>query len=165
MHHNKKIRHGIALEKNEEETLLRMVRTGKHNAHEITRARVLIESHAGKAKNAIAATCGIDRSTVQRIRDRYAEGGLDRALYDAPRSGQPPKLNDEAEAHLIALACSDAPDGRDHWTLELLQQQMIKDKKVKTISTVALWHRLKDRKVKPWREKNVVHPEDNAGVR
>jgi hypothetical protein len=58
----------------------------------------------------------------------------------------------------VALACSDPPEGSDHWTLELLQQKMIEDGKLTKISTVALWKRLKDRGIKPGREKNVVHP-------
>jgi hypothetical protein len=57
---------------------------------------------------------------------------------------------------LVAIVCSDPPAGNDHWTLELLQKQMIKDKKVKSISTVALWKRLNNRGIKPWREKNAV---------
>jgi transposase len=158
----KNVRRSITLRKKERVLLQRLVHTGMHNAHEITRARVLLESHAGKAKNAIAALLSIDRSTVQRIRDRYTAGGIDRALYDAPRLGRPPKLDDKAEAHLVALACSDAPEGCDHWTLELLQKHMIKDKKVESISTVALWHRLNDRGIKPWREKNVVRSETYA---
>ena len=52
-------------------------------------------------------------------------GGMDHALYDAPRTGQPPKISDTAEAHLVATACSSPPAGRDHWTLELLQKRMI----------------------------------------
>jgi putative transposase len=133
-----------------------IIKKGKRNARVITRARILLLSHRGGGKDAIAETLGIGRSTVQRVRDHYREGGLDRALYDAPRPGQPPKLDDAAEAHLVALACSDPPEGSDHWTLELLQERMIKDEKVKTISTVALWKRLTARKIKPWREKNVV---------
>jgi len=105
----------------------------------------------------MAVQLGLGRSTVQRTREHDRAGGLNRALDDAPRPGQPPKLDDNAEAHLVAIACSDAPEGRDHWTLELLQERMIADKKVKTISTVAIWKHLKKRGIKPWREKNVVH--------
>ena len=155
----------ITLTRTERATLRTLLGKGRHSARELMRARVLLKSDDGISQIQIARDEDINRSTVKDVCGRFREGGLDRALYDAPRSGQPPKLDDKAEAHLVALACSDAPSGRDHWTLELLQQQMIKDKKVKTISTVALWHRLKNRKIKPWREKNVVHPEGHAGVR
>jgi len=154
----------IALTRAERATLRTLLKKGTHKARELTRARVLLKSADGMAQARIANDENVNRSTVKDVRDRFREGGLERALRDAPRSGQPRKLDDKAEAHLIALACSDAPEGRDHWTLELLQRQMIRDKKVKAISTVALWHRLKNRAVKPWREKNVVHPEGHAGI-
>lgn len=99
---------------------------------------------------------------MQRTRDHDRADGLTRALYDAARPGQPPKLDDNAEAHLVAIACSDPPQGSDHWTLELLRQRMIQDGKVTDISTVALWKRLKKRGIKPWREKNVVHSHADA---
>ena len=57
---------------------------------------------------------------MQRTRDHDRAGGLNRALYEAPRPGQPPKLADNAAAHRVAMACVDAPEGRDPWTLELL---------------------------------------------
>lgn len=156
------IQRAIALTKAERVSLRTLLKKGRHSARELMRARVLLKSADGVPQIRIANDEDINRSTVKDICGRFRDRGLDRALYDAPRSGQPPKLDDKAEAHLVALACSDAPDGRDHWTLELLQQQMIKDKKVKTISTVALWHRLNDRGIKPWREKNVVRGETHA---
>ena len=152
----------IVLTKAERATLRTLLSKGRHSARELMRARVLLKSADGIPQIRIANDEDINRSTVKDIRERFDEGGLDRALYDAPRSGQPPKLDDKAEAHLVALACSDAPEGRDHWTLELLQKQMIKDKQVKTISTVALWHRLNNRGIKPWREKNVVRSETHT---
>lgn len=151
-------KHTIQLSSGEQAHLHAIIKKGKHNARVINRARILLYSHNGVGKDAIAEGMGIGRSTVQRTRDNYRESGLDRALYDAPRPGQPKKLDDKAEAHLVALACSDPPEGSDHWTLELLQERMIGDGKVKTISTVALWKRLVNRGIKPWREKNVVYP-------
>lgn len=155
MRHNKH-RQPVILSAPEQKQVRALLRRGKHSARVAARARILLLSHQGKSKDTIAWTLFIGRSTVQRIRDRYNDGGLDLALYDSPRTGQPPKIDELGEAHLVALACSAAPDGRDHWTLELLQKQMVKDGKVRSISTVALWKRLKERGIKPWREKNVV---------
>jgi len=155
-------KHTIQISSGDQAHLHAIIKKGKHNARVITRARILLYSHEGVGKDVIAASLGIGRSTVQRARDHYREGSLIRALYDAPRSGQPAKLNEKAEVHLVALACSDPPAGSDHWTLELLQERMIKDKQVKTISTVTLWKRLKNRGIKPWREKNVVYPYAHA---
>jgi len=132
--------------------------TRKNSARVIRRAQVLLKSEQGLSDKQIADELSLSTtSTVERIRYRFTEGGLERALYDAPRTGQPAKLTAKAEAYLIATACSNPPKGADHWTLELLQQKLIKDKKVKTISTVAIWKHLTNRGIKPWLEKNVVH--------
>lgn len=151
-------KHIITLSNREELQLHDITRKGKHNVREIKRAHVLLKSFGGMKDKDIAENVGMTVRTIERIRARYTEGGINRALYDAPRPGQPRKLDDKAEAHLVATACSDPPKGSGHWTLELLQEKMIKDKKVKTISTVALWKHLTERGIKPWREKNVVRP-------
>ena len=54
------------------------------------------------------------------------EGGVDAALHDLPRPGHKPKLTDKQCAQVIAIACSTAPDGHDHWTLRLLAEQVVK---------------------------------------
>ena len=147
----------------EDRTRLRtMLRKGDEKARVTNRARILLALDQGTSTERVAYEAFVSTKTIGRMRERFDEGGLMRALYDLPRSGQPTKLDTKAEAHLVALACSDAPEGRDHWTLELLQKHMIKDKRVKSISTVALWHRLNKRKIKPWREKNVVYTERNS---
>ena len=161
---NKPHQHIIQLSRKDLIQVHTIIRRGKHNARVITRARILLLSHKGGGKDAIACTLDIGRSTVQRIRDRYRDAGLKSALYELPRSGQPPKLDEKAEAHLVAIACSCPPDGRDRWTLELLQERMIQDNRVEHISTVALWKRLKRRGIKPWREKNVVYSRAYARV-
>ena len=150
------------LKRTERAELRALLKRGRHSARELMRARVLLKSADGIPQVRIAKDENINRSTVFDICQRFSAGRVARAVFDAPRSGQPPKLDDKAEAHLVALACSDAPEGHDHWTLELLQHQMVKDKKVESISTVALWHRLNDRGIKPWREKNVVRGETHA---
>lgn len=138
---------------------------GNHNARVIKRATVLLKSHAGETDTRIAMSCLVTSRTVQRVRLRYTQGGLKRALYDAPRPGQIPKLDAKAEAKLVAIACSPAPQGYDHWTLELLQKKLLKDKVVSSISTVAVWYHLKRRDIKPWREKNVGYPQAHARIR
>jgi transposase len=137
-------------------------RRGKHRARVITRARILLFSHRGLSKEAIAAELEITRSTVQDVRNRYREGRLGRSLYDAPRPGQPPKLDDATAASLVAMACCEPPDGTQHWTLELLQERLSADKQVTTISTVAIWQHLGQRGLKPWREKTVVPSDHHA---
>jgi transposase len=142
--------------------LLTIIRKGNKKARVTGRARILIKLDDGKKPKAIAKDILVSEKTVRRIIARYAEGGLNRALYDAPRPGQPCKLGANEEAHLVALACSNPPKGKDHWTLELLQKQMVKDGKVESISDVCVLHYLTKRKIKPRREKNVVHPKNHS---
>ena len=146
----------LQLSKKELAQIDTLLHKGKHASRTISRARVLLLSHEGKSGTTIAKELRIGKSTVQRVRNRYRSDGLDAALAELPRSGRPTKLTETLEAHLVALACSDAPEGRDHWTMELLQKQLVKDKKIPTISTVSLWRYLKKRGIKPWLEKNVV---------
>jgi transposase len=159
------IKHIIQLSKKELDKVQSIIRRGQQNARVITRARILLLSHRGEGKDTIADKLDIGRSTVQRILDYYRIDGIDRALYDAPRPGQPPKITDEGEAHLVALATSAPPDGEERWTLELLRDRMVKDGKApEDITTVALWKRLDSREIKPWREKNVVRANAHAGI-
>lgn len=157
-------KHTIQLSKKERSHLDSIIHKGKRNTRVVTRARILLRSHEGIGKDALAKELGIGRSTVQRIRDRYRDGGMTHALEEDPRSGQPKKLNDKAESYLIATACSEPPEGSDHWTLELLAQQLMKEKRVQRISSVAVMHYLHRNDVKPWREKNVVYSGSNPGV-
>ena len=159
-------KHTIQLSKTDITYLQGIIRRGKHNARVITRSRILILSHGGESKKTIAERLSVNPSTVQDVRDRFRAGGMERALYDAPRSGQPKKITDAGEAHLIALATSAPPERKERWTLELLRRQMVADGKApKDITIVALWKRLTARHIKPWREKNVVYPVPYTGVR
>jgi transposase len=145
------------LSRKDKDTLETILKKGTHNIFVIKRAKVLLKADIGWACERIAQYADYSEKTVQRRISRYRQGGLHKALYDDPRPGQPRKLNDEAEAFLVATACSDPPEESARWTLELLKEKLIKEKKVKNISTVALWKHLRNRGIKPWLEKNVVH--------
>ena len=73
----------------------------------------------------MASALDVSEGTVFRIKRRYAEAGLDGVLHDRVQANRFRKLDDKAAAHLIALACSEAPEGHDHWTLQLLADRMV----------------------------------------
>jgi transposase len=150
-------KHTIMLSEPQKTQLHTITKKGDHNVRVIKRAFVLLKSAEGWKDANIARSVDVGLRTVENIRARFADGSLHRALFDAPRTGQPKKIDDATEAHLVAVACSAPPDGYDRWTLGLLQARVKKDRK-KTVSTVTIWHRLRDRDIKPWREKNVVYP-------
>lgn len=147
------------------EQLKHITRGGKHGSRIVNRARILLRSHEGEGKDVIAERLSIGRSTVQRIRDRYNNGGLDHALQEDPRPGAPRRLNEAGETYLIAVACSNPPEGYGHWTLDLLKKRLVKDGKApKDITSVCLWQHLDAHGLKPWREKNVVHTQAHERV-
>ena len=81
--------------------------------------------------------------TIINIRKKYAESGLENALYDKPRPGAIPKITGEIEAQLTMLACSAPPEGKARWTLQMLADKLVELKLVDSISDVAVMKRLK----------------------
>ena len=110
-------RYTLELTTEEREQLQRLIRGGKHAARIVTRARILIKIDEGWNVPQIAAALDVSEGTVYRVKRRYAEEGLDGVLRDRVQADRYRKLDQQGEAHLIALACSDAPEGHDHWTL------------------------------------------------
>jgi len=82
----------------------------------------------------IAETLDVGRNTVWRTKEKYRKEGLQRALTEKPRSGQPKKYVEMHEAEIIAQACTESPDGRKRWTLELLTEEMRKKDGFETIN-------------------------------
>ena len=115
----------VRLEKGEREQLERLVRGGSSPARQVVRARILLKADAGWGSGRIVEALDISAGTVCRTKRRYLEGGLRWALEEEPRPGRPVKLDERGEVHLIALACSEAPQGHDHWTLRLLAQRTV----------------------------------------
>lgn len=125
----------IHLSLREREKLSKLVRNGKIKADIVKRAYMLLHSDSGMSDSAIAAFLMCSEDTVRRARVRYLTDGLDAALEDQSHPGREPSLNSQQEAYLIALACSNPPEGRDRWTLELLTQRMVDDEQIVALST------------------------------
>ena len=98
------------------------------------RCEILLRADEGDTDPEIADELGVHPATVQRVRRRFAEHGLDAALNDRPRPGAPPKLDGKQEAMVIALACTDAPQGRDRWSVRLLARRAVELEVVETVS-------------------------------
>ena len=115
----KKIYH-VNLTSEEKDELKSLVRKGQTSARKITRARILLLANDGKKDKEIVDSLQVGRATVERIRKRFIDGGVEFTLTEKHRPGGKLKLDAKAEATLIALACSDAPEGRVTWTMQLL---------------------------------------------
>ena len=133
----------VILTNQERQELLALTRAGKISARKMKRAQILLKADENWKDKDIIAALNTGRSTVERMRKRYVEGGLDKALNEDPRPGAKRKLDGRAEARLIALACSDPPEDSDHWALRLLADELIELGVVESISHEAVRQYLK----------------------
>ena len=156
-------KYGVQLTSEERERLRQLIRSGQHSARVITRARILLRTDEGWSASQVAAALDTSQRTVLRTKRRYAEEGLDGVLHDHPQANRYRKLDDRGEAHLIALACSDAPEGHDHWTLRLLADQVVELGLVESLSHETVRLRLK-KHPPAVAEATVVHPQGERGV-
>lgn len=109
-------------------------KSGKRSRREYDRANILLLLHKGKKDTEIEDFLEVDRTTIWRTRNRFLKEGLVIALEEKSRSGQPRKYGQSQEAEVIALACSDAPEGRARWTLELLERALGNKEGLETIN-------------------------------
>ena len=98
--------------------LLALTQKGKVSARQLTRAHILLQAAAGGMDAALAAALHVGVATVERVRQRFVEEGLEAALCERPRPGGQRTLDGKQEAFLIALACSTPPEGRTSWTMQ-----------------------------------------------
>jgi transposase len=134
-------RYVVELTPEERQHLTQLVSCGKRSARTITRARILLKADQAQGGPAwqdgrIAEALGCGRRTVERVRQRLVEEGLEAALSHKPqaRPSVPPKLDGAGEARLIALACSEPPDGRGGWTLQMLADKLVELRVVESLS-------------------------------
>ena len=130
----------VTLTPEERQWLTALLSAGKRSALTLTRARVLLKADQAAggpawedAEIAPALDCGL--RTVERVRQRFVERGLEQALGRKPqdRPSRERKFDGAAEARLIALACSEPPDGRAAWTLQLLADKLVELKVVDAV--------------------------------
>jgi transposase len=133
----------VKLETDERNQLLDLTSKGAIGARKMKRAQILLKADEGWKDKEIIEALNTSRSTVERTRKRFVEGGLDKGLNEDPRPGQRVKLAGNAEAQLVALTCSDAPGGRDHWPLRLLADKLVELGVVESISHEAVRQTLK----------------------
>jgi hypothetical protein len=115
----------VRLSNEEREALENVVSKGGANVRQIRRAHALVMSNAGKTDEENAELLHITTVTVAETRKRWCAEHFSRNLTDQPKSGRKPKLDGKQEAFLVALACSDAPDGREHWPLRMLSDKLL----------------------------------------
>jgi len=115
----------VNLSSGEREQLQGLLHKGKLSVRKVKRAQILLAADSGKIDEEIAQTLQVHVNTVERVRKRFVEGGVDHALSEGYRPGGKSKLDGKGEAVLVALACSDPPAGRAQWTMQLLADRLV----------------------------------------
>lgn len=144
---NKKYR--VRLSKEEREQLLQLVSTGIGPARQIRRAQILLKVDEGEqgpqwSGEAIGAAYNVSEITISEVRKAYVERGLEGALQrKKPDRVYERRLDGDAEAHLIAVACSEPPEGAARWSLRLLQEKLVDLEIVDSVSHETIRQTLK----------------------
>ncbi len=133
----------IDLTEDERNELQTLTSKGTLGARKLKRALILLKADEGLTDAQVVAALNVSRPTVERVRKRFVESGLPRALNEDPRPGARLKLDGRGEAQLVTLACSAPPAGHARWTLRLLADKLVKLEVVETISHEAVRQRLK----------------------
>ncbi len=116
----------VKLTVEEKEQLRCLLSSGKERARKLTRARILLKANEGWTDRTICAALDVSMPTVERTRRRFVEEGFEASLsHRSPRRDYERRLDGDAEARLIALACSTPPEGRERWTLRLLAERLV----------------------------------------
>jgi transposase len=132
--------HVVVLSEEERARLHTLIGRGAAPARALTHARILLKANQGEAgpgwtDRAIATALEVHHTTVARVRQQYATGGLEAAVdRKAPAREYRRRLDGEQEAHLVALACSAPPQGHKRWTLRLLAERLVQLEVVDAIS-------------------------------
>lgn len=126
----------VDLTEEERDAVQGLMRTGQHSARKICWAHALLKADAGWTDVKISEALDMSVATVERIRRRFVEEGIDVALGGRRCQPRPyaRKLDGKGEAQLIALACSRAPEGHARWTLRLLAERMVELCYVESVS-------------------------------
>jgi transposase len=143
----------VKLTEDERIDLLSLIKIGKGSAAKLTHARILLAAderdNLAKKKSdvEIGKELHLSYKTVARARQRFVEEGLESALSRKPHSNpKPRKMDGDQEAHLIALSCSNPPDGRSRWTLKLLANRLVELDIIEDISSTTVGRVLKKTK-------------------
>jgi transposase len=147
-------RYLVTLTNQERQELHSLINRGKAPARTLTRARILLKADSAQGQTSwtdeeISEALEVHPATVANVRRRFVTEGLDRALHRRPSGHRPRKLDGEAEAHLIALACSHPPRGQQRWTLRLLANRLVELQYVDTVSHETVRQTLKKPRSSP----------------
>ena len=137
------VKYIVNLSEEERAQLAKITSKGKTTGRIGKRAQILLLADEGHPDKTIAKMLKVGESTVHRTRQRSVEEGIELALKERSRKGSARKLDGKSEAFLVATACSQAPEGRESWTMQLLADRLVELKLVESISDETVRRTLK----------------------
>jgi transposase len=146
----------IEVTKKDQKELKKLLAGGVQQVRIVLRAMALLQLAKGVSAPRIAAVVPLTPQAIRKVGHRYQEGGLERGLYEKERPGAVALLEDNQRQRIIAMLCSDPPEGRARWTVRLLTEEAVKRKLVPRVGRETIRVLLLHHDLKPWREKNVV---------
>src|SRR3954453_10252242 len=140
----------------DQKELVKLLSGGVQQVRVVLRALALLQLAKGASAPRISEVVPLTAQAIRTIRHRYQRGGLESALFEKQRPGAAAVLDDSQKQRIIAMVCSDPPEGRARWTVRLVAQEAVKRKLVPRVGRETIRILLLDHDLKPWREKNVV---------
>jgi putative transposase len=131
-------RYRVALTDTERERLESLTRKGTASVRMVRRAQALLLAAEERTDEEIVKALRIGVATVERIRRRFVEEGLEASLRERPRPGARPKLGPKERAYVVALACTKPPEGRHRWTMQMLADRVVELELVPDITDEAI---------------------------
>jgi len=133
-----------------------MLKKGWESARVLRRALILRQLEQGQTTGQVARQVEVATKTVRAIARRYEEEGLESALYEKPRPGQPRRLSAGQSQRIIAMVCGPPPAGQARWSVRLIAEEAVKRKLAAKVGRESIRILLRTHDLKPWREKNGV---------
>lgn len=143
----------IKLSIKELDTIKKFLKEKHVDSRAFIRAHIIKFRHHGKGTQEICELLDTSPRNVTNTINNYLDFGLDRALADDPRSGRPVLFDARDTANIVAMVCTDPPEGFARWTLELIAEESVNRDLVNSISTSKVQVILQEHDLKPWREK------------
>jgi len=139
----------------DQKELANLLSGGVQQVRVVLRAVALRQLAKGASAPQISNVIPLTPQAIRKIGHRYQEGGLESALYERQRPGAAAVLDDSQKQRIIAMVCSDPPQGRARWTVRLVAQEAVKRRLVPRVGRETIRILLLSHDLKPWREKNV----------
>ena len=146
----------IDVAKKDQQVLRTLLKGGVQQVRVVLRALALLQLAEDVSAPQIAKAIPLTPQAIRRLGHRYEQAGLDGALYEKQRPGAAEVLDTNQKQRIIAMVCTDAPQGHARWTVRLVAEEAVKRKLVPRVGRETIRILLLHHDLKPWREKNVV---------